>query len=104
MGSAGDLRHACAGLDSVLGGIEPARTLVAGALSAGIPVITINSGSDRSAGMATVALLLATGLLFAVALSAPVEALHRLPGDRPTGHPHASAPHICAAWMQSDVQ
>jgi homoserine dehydrogenase len=56
------LQYECDVVVEVLGGIEPARTLVAGALSSGIPVVTANKSLIAAHGVELQALAAAHGV------------------------------------------
>ena len=73
-------QHECDVVVEVLGGIEPARTLVAGALSAGIPVVTANKSLVAAHGVELQALaaLHGTALYFEASVLAGVPCVNTL--------------------------
>jgi homoserine dehydrogenase len=72
--------HDCDVVVEVLGGIEPARTLVAGALSSGIPVVTANKSLVAAHGVELQALAAAhgTALYFEASVLAGVPCVNTL--------------------------
>ncbi|HUR20638.1 MAG TPA: homoserine dehydrogenase [Vicinamibacterales bacterium] len=73
-------RHQCDVVVEVLGGIEPARTLVAGVLSSGIPVVTANKSLIAAHGVELQALAAShgTSLYFEASVLAGVPCVNTL--------------------------